>query len=156
MRAVGKQRYENNSYGAERARGHFEQRLVTRRKEGVVETGWTWRWPSLNAEPFAFPEVVVGWKPWIGGTSTDPEFPLCIDRARRLLLHYDADTVAFGSYNLSSDLWLLDTAPSAMKANPHLIVSEVMVILDHRPGAPPPGVLLGRVTIDGEPYELWP
>ncbi len=154
-RDAGGHRYENNSFGAARARGHFEQRLVTRRREARAQTGWTWRWPGLDAEAFAFPEVVAGWKPWHGGTPTDPVFPLRIERARRLLLHYDTEIFALGSYNLAADLWLIDAATATFAANPHLIATEVMVILDHSRGARPPGTLRERVTIDGGAYELW-
>lgn len=154
-RSIGTLRYENNSYRADRARGSFEQRLVTRRRAGRNELGWTWRWPGLDPEAFAFPEVVTGWKPWHGGLSTDPAFPLRIGGVRRLSLGYAAETFALGSYSLAADLWLMDAAPATLAADPNTIASEVMIVLDQSRGAEPHGKLVGHTTLEGEPYELW-
>ena len=154
-RLVGMHRYENNTYRADRARGSFAQRLVTRRRAGRTELGWTWRWPGLDPEAFAFPEVVLGWKPWNGGPSTDPAFPLRIDQVRRLSLDYATETFALGSYNLAADLWLMDAAPASLAANPHAIASEVMIVVDQSRGTEPHGMLIGHTTLEGEPYELW-
>lgn len=154
-RLVGTHRYENNSYRADRARGSFEQRLVTRRQAGRTQLGWTWRWPGLDPEAFAFPEVVAGWKPWHGGPSTDPAFPLRIDRVRRLSLAYATETFALGSHSLAVDLWLMDAMPATFAPDPQTIAGEVMIIVDHSRGAHPHGRLLGCTTLEGEPYELW-
>lgn len=154
-RHVGALRYENNCYGSGDARGHYAQRLVTRRRDGRTEVGWRWRWPGLHPTGYAFPEVVAGWKPWRGEPPTDRAFPLRLDRLRKLELDYGVDTVAHGSHSLAADLWLtarrhVSTAPDA-----DAITTELMVMFDHSRGLRPQGSRLGRVSHDGLIYELW-
>jgi RNA polymerase sigma factor (sigma-70 family) len=154
-RDIGPHRYENNSWGADRAAGRFEQRLVTRERDGRQEAGWTWRWPGLGDIAFAFPEVVAGWKPWGGGVPTDPRFPFRIEASPRSLLHYAVETFAHGRYNLAVDLWLTNSPGWSPQQNPGAIVAEVLVLLDYSAGARPPGKREGAVTVDGQQYDVF-
>src|SRR5262249_7738201 len=99
-------RYNNNQWGRDKAHGTFEQCLLWREVGGVSETGWTWNWPGFDPTVFAYPEIIVGWKPWDGGASTDPRFPMRVENVHRLVLDYKVEMQATGSYNLAPEIWL--------------------------------------------------
>jgi RNA polymerase sigma factor (sigma-70 family) len=153
-RAQGDRRYESNPWGMTKARGWFDQRLVERTRDGRVEIGWTWRWPGFDPSSYAYPEVVIGWKPWLGGKPTDRRFPLRIGEIRRLELGYRVSTRAFGSYNLAVSTWIME-GETSLAANPMAIRSEVMFWLDASPGARPLGRLVDVQSFDGERFELF-
>src|SRR5664279_297718 len=115
-------RYENNQWGSGKAHGVFEQCLLERDGPGGgTERGWSWLWPGQDPSVFAYPEIVFGWKPWTGGRSSDPRFPLKISAMQHLVIRYDVETNATGSYNLAPEVWLIRNRSSAGAQNPALI-----------------------------------
>jgi hypothetical protein len=154
MRNDGRYRYENNVWGSKKAQGKFKQCLLTRERDGKTEVGWSWDWPGFDASVFAYPEVVVGWKPWSGGATTDSHFPLRVSDVRTLTLEYEVETEVTGSYDLAPEIWLTD-AGASLKPNPQSITTEVMFWMDHTEGARPAGQLVDEPTLDHVKYELW-
>jgi hypothetical protein len=151
MRTEGRARYENNIWGSKKAKGKFRQCLLTRQRNGKQEVGWTWSWPGFDPSVFAYPEVVVGLKPWSGGASTDARFPIKVSEVGALSLEYEVETSATGSYNLAPEIWLTDSP----RPNPKNITSEVMFWMDYAEGARPAGNVIDHVQLDGITYELW-
>jgi Glycosyl hydrolase family 12 len=153
-RSDGRYRYENNVWGADKVKGKFQQCLLTREQDGRTLVGWTWSFPGFDPSVFAYPEVIVGWKPWSGGASTDARFPMRVSEVGELSLDYEVETSATGSYNLAPEIWLTDS-PASQQANAKSIVTEVMFWMDYAEGARPAGKIIETVTLNGVPYELW-
>jgi len=151
----GARRFENNHWGVGKVVGRFEQRLLQRRRRGRDQMGWSWRWPGLDRIGFAYPEVLVGWKPWAGGEPTDGRFPMGMNQAHGLSIGYEVETQATGSYNLAAMAWLIDGGQWSRAAGSETISTEVMFWLDHSPGARPPGRLVDVATVGADTYELW-
>ncbi|MES1179299.1 MAG: hypothetical protein ABUL62_33595 [Myxococcales bacterium] len=154
VRRDGRVRYENNQWGGSKAQGPHEQCLLTREQNGQIQVGWTWNWPGFDPSVFAYPEVVVGWKPWSGGASTDVHFPIRVADVEQLALSYQVETTVTGSYDLAPEIWLTDANASA-HANPKSITTEVMFWMDYTEGARPAGKVVDTVTLNGIDYELW-
>jgi hypothetical protein len=151
----GPNRYENNQWGSKKAKGRAEQCLLTREVGGDTELGWTWNWPGFDASVFAYPEITFGWKPWSGGKSTDPRFPMKVSALPRLALNYEVETVADGSYDLAPEVWLTNAPGGGAKPDPQSITTEVMFWMDYAAGARPAGEVIETPTLDGVQYELW-
>lgn len=151
----GSRRFENNHWGAGKADGRFEQRLLQRRRAGRDQTGWSWRWPGLDRTGFAYPEVLIGWKPWAGGESTDRRFPMDMDQAHKLSIAYEVETRATGTYSLAAMVWLVDRGSWSHHACGDAISTEVVFLVDHSSGVRPPGCLVDVAMVGGEAYELW-
>jgi hypothetical protein len=154
-RLVGAYRYENNQWGRDKARGGSEQCLLEREQGGRTEYGWSWHWPGEAPSVYAYPEIIWGWKPWTGGSSTDARFPRRVSDVQHLALHYAVETDAVGSYNLAPEVWLTRRKDGSGKPNPELITTEIMFWLDYAGISQPAGQIIDQPTIDGVRYELW-
>lgn len=154
-RLVGAQRFLMNPWGQSKTQSRFEQRFVERRHDGRRQHGWYWYWPGLDRTVFAYPEVLIGWKPWSGGATTDTRLPIQVADAQALVVDYAVETRATGSYNLAISTWLSDVHAASSLARPELITTEIMVWPDYSPGATPPGRFMGEAALAGSPYELW-
>lgn len=154
-RVVGSQRFTTNAWGQDKTRGQFEHNLVTRKQAGQVQLGWHWYWPGFDRSSFAYPEVLIGWKPWEGGVSTDPRLPIQVQKAKGLLAHYRVEVRATGSYNLAFCSWLCGSGRWTVEPNKESIVAELMVWPDYTPGLTPPGRFVSSVTLEGQHYEIW-
>ncbi|HEY4156987.1 MAG TPA: sigma-70 family RNA polymerase sigma factor [Polyangiaceae bacterium] len=106
LREIGNRRFATNAWGSDKSVGRFDQRLIERRRSGRLELGWYWRWPGFEPTVFAYPEVVIGWKPWTGGEPTDARFPVRIADALGLEVEYAVETRGTGSHNLALSTWL--------------------------------------------------
>lgn len=154
-RTEGNQRFETNAWGHDKQQRRFDQRLVERRRNGGLQLGWFWRWPGFEPTVYAYPEVLIGWKPWCGGAPTDPRLPVRVSDALKLRVDYAVETYATGSYNLAVSAWISNRPGWSMAADPNVIATEIMVWPHYTPGATPLGTLIGTVKLEGEPYELW-
>ncbi len=151
----GPYKYENNQWGSDKSAGGFEQCLLTRQVAGRTEHGWTWYWPGFDPSVFAYPQIMFGWKPWSGGTPTDPRFPMRVKDVQHVVLQYAVETTASGSYNLAPEIWLIDKGEWSSSPNPGLITTEVMFWMDYQGKAQPAGSIVDRPTLGGVQYELW-
>lgn len=151
----GPYRYENNQWGADKERGQYEQCLLERTARDRKQRGWTWNWPGSDSSVFAYPEIIFGWKPWTGGTSSDPRFPLKLAQMGEIAIRYDVETEASGSYNLAPEVWLISRRSSAGRADPSLITSEIMFWVEAAGIAQPAGTVVERPVVNGVTYELW-
>ncbi|HET9932825.1 MAG TPA: hypothetical protein VFQ35_19110 [Polyangiaceae bacterium] len=151
----GPYRYTNNVWGKDKAKGPFEQCLLSRTVEGRVERGWTWSWPGFDPSVFSYPEIEFGWKPWNGGKSTDARFPMRVSDATQFRLNYEIETSVSGNFDFAPEVWLLKERPSTESANPKLITTEIMFWLDYGGGARPAGRAIQKFALDGADYELW-
>jgi hypothetical protein len=152
---VGPYRYTNDQWGSKKATFAFEQCLLERRAAAGSERGWTWNWPGLDDTVFAYPSITIGWKPWVGGESTDARFPMRVGDVRRLDLTYDVETEARGAYNLAPEIWLIRSLPASTQANPGLITNELMFWMEYNGEAVPGSSVIDNPMLGGARYELW-
>lgn len=153
---VGPYIYENNMWGANKARGFTPQQCLQRReRDGKTELGWRWNWPGFDPSVFGYPQIIWGWKPWSGGPPTDARFPRKLADLRALSIRYEVETEARGSYNLAPEVWLTRSGAWSQAPNPRLITAEVMFWVDAKESSRPAGRVVDRFTLDGAAWELW-
>src|SRR5688572_18033065 len=150
----GPYKYENNTWGSDKAKGAWEQCLLERSVAGKKEYGWTWNFPGFDPSVFSYPEIIFGWKPWSGGPSSDARFPMKVKDVKTLVMHYEVETDASGNYNLAPEVWLTRTR-GAGEPNPKILSAEIMFWVETAGGARPAGSVIDRPTIAGTTYELW-
>lgn len=148
-------RLSNNVWNKQAA-GSFNstQCLEQRVAGGSLEYGWSWNWPANSNTIFAYPEIIVGAKPWEPGPGNDARFPRQVSATNRLLVSYDAEVTTTGVYNLAASIWLINT-PSV--ANPPVtsnVVTEMM-IWTRSTTFNPGGSYRANVVIDGVEWEVW-
>jgi hypothetical protein len=153
---IGAYKYENNMWGADKARGFTpEQCLLTRTVNGSKQVGWTWYWPGMDRSVFAYPQIMWGWKPWSGGKPSDARFPARVGDLKSLTMDFEVQTDAQGTYNLAPEIWLTSSGAWSEAPNPKLITTEIMFWMDYQQGATPAGSIVDRPVINGVAYELW-
>jgi hypothetical protein len=103
-----------------------------------------WSWPGFNEQIWAYPEVIVGYKPW---DPHDPtyDFATRVDAVRELEAHFDLSIAGdTGKFNVALELWLTGKPGGGPKS----ITTEVMVWL-HNGSLTPAGKKVGRYEGDG-------
>jgi len=122
-----------------------------------VAHGWEWQWPAKHGL-YAYPELVIGAKPWDAGPGNDARFPRRISDTPRLLLRYDAHTTGDGERNLAASLWFIKTPAVAAPPVETDIAAELMIWSDHTPAmlsADGPVKLQGEVAIGARTWQVW-
>ena len=145
--------YQNNMWAGGKAKGPFEQCVVSRKIAGKTQLGWTWSWPGYEPLGFGYPEIIFGWKPW-STQSTAPVLPLQIAKVRALTVRYAVVTERTGKVALSLSIFVTASGESST-ANPLSIVDELVLWLDYPEGATPVGTRAAVFEVAGTSYELW-
>ena len=141
--------YQNNVWGKGDI-ADYEQCLLTRSVDGVVEYGWRWQWPKGTGHVKAYPQVIYGHKPW-NAASTASVLPARIESIRELSIAYAVEMSAQGTYNLAYDIWLTSSNPPI----PDTITHEVMIWMARTFEAQPRQYLAGQVVVDDIAYDLY-
>jgi hypothetical protein len=148
-------RFTNNVWNKQAAgQAPYRQCIRSRKAAAGQEFGWSWEWPARGTAFVSFPAVVMGWKPWNGGTSTRPELPVRADEIRVMRLSYTIQTSARGRHNLAAAIWLTRTGKTQRDANPTDISADINIWTDGFE-MNPTGKQLGNVTIGGTAFEVW-
>jgi len=130
------------------------QCIMTRGPATARQYGWWWSWPIRGNTVFAYPEMVIGWKPWSGGTSTHPRLPLRVAAINSFKWSYELETAAIGKYNLATSLCLTRTGVTGALPNPADISTEIMIWTDGYDFAPP-GAKQADSVIGDITFEIW-
>lgn len=102
-----------------------------------------WNWPGFKDAIWAYPEVIVGYKPWDPHDGT-LALTTRVDRVRELEAHFDLAIAGnTGKFNVAIEFWLTGKPGGGPKA----ITTEVMVWL-HNGGLTPAGKKVGRYEDD--------
>ncbi len=153
----GQYKYENNVWGAT-PRYPYQQCLMTRDKNGQTQYGWTWHWQGKAPTwVFAYPEIIVGWKPWGESTPTTKEYPVTIDEIESLNIDYKVQIEASGDYNLAPEVWIMREKPTEfpMRRPQELITTEIMFWMDRTNDIRPAGQKVDQFSFGGLEYDLW-
>ena len=109
----------NNTWGAGNIR-NYKQCIFFSGEP--VRFGWAWRWPyGSGAGVKAYPEVLIGRKPW-SSRSTTENLPARVTDCDADI-SYDFTLAAEGLYNTSFDVYLTDTD----NPSPSSITHELMI-----------------------------
>jgi Glycosyl hydrolase family 12 len=148
----------NNAWNASAA-GTFAwtQCVKQRSSGGTRQFGWQWSWPPLGTQIHAYPEVVLGAKPWDAGPSTDSRLPRRVSALQRMPVSFEVDSTGTGDRNLAVSLWF--TANGTAPAVPDIasISAEIMIWTDYTPvmlyddGST---VKVGQVTVNGRVFDV--
>lgn len=151
---VKEQLYCDEQWGRARCLGGYDQCLLSRSNDGQTQLGWTWNWSGFAQKGYALPEIVMGWKPWLGGRPTDPRFPIALSAIRHLHVDFDVALCAQGTYNLMLNLWFIHALPRDLHAAHELISAELMLDLDYSEDVPRQQ-FVESFELDGVAHELW-
>lgn len=132
----------------------FRQCILMRDAHGGAQYGWSWDAPPAGATLISFPQIVLGWKPWTGGTSSHPELPIRVSDLAQLRLAYAAETRATGKYSLAATLWMTRTGAIGAAPNPMDIATDIAIWTDGF-AFDPFGAQVGHASIDGIDFEVW-
>jgi hypothetical protein len=148
-------RLSNNVWNKQAA-GSFKptQCLEQRVAGSSLEYGWSWNWPANSNAIFAYPEIIVGAKPWEPGPGNDARFPRQVSATNRLLVSYDAEVSTTGVHNLAASIWLINTPSVANPPVTRNVVTEMM-IWTRSTTFNPGGSYRANVVIDGVEWEVW-
>jgi Ca2+-binding RTX toxin-like protein len=103
-----------------------------------------WSWPGFKPSIYAYPEVILGYKPWDPGKGT-LEFSAKVDALKRLEATFDLGIAGeTGKFNVALELWLTDTRGGG----PGEINTEVMIWL-HNGDLTPAGREKAAFATDG-------
>lgn len=148
-------RIANNAWNRPAAGEYpFEQCILVRDASGGAEYGWSWDAPPAGDTLVSFPQVVLGWKPWNGGTSSHSGLPVRIADLASLRLTYTLETRATGKYNQATTLWVTRTGAVGEAPDPADIAADVMIWSDGF-AFDPFGMRVGHVNIDGADFDIW-
>jgi hypothetical protein len=56
--AQGPYQYQSNMWASDKAKGPFEQCVLSRQLDGKTQLGWTWAWPGFERLGFGYPELI--------------------------------------------------------------------------------------------------
>lgn len=148
-------RFTSNVWNKQAAGGaQVRQCIVARGPMDAREYGWSWDWPSNSGTVFAYPETVIGWKPWNGGGSTHARLPIRIRDVGTFVWSYEVETVSNGKQNLATSMWLTRSGATGIDPNPTDISTELMVWTDGFDFLPA-GTRIATVAVDGIEFEVW-
>ncbi|MFW6366514.1 MAG: GH12 family glycosyl hydrolase domain-containing protein [Spirochaetota bacterium] len=108
---------------------------------------WNWEWPESDTL-VSFPEIVVGYKPWDDPPARS-DYPVSVG-SFDATAYFDADIHAQGNYNVSFDIWCVDSDRPVVSSITH----EVMIWLENS-SLVPFGEKTATVSLGQVEYELW-
>lgn len=158
--AVGSnQRLLNNTWNRAAA-GSFAWSQCLRRRTvaGSVQVGWQWTWPTTTTRVLAYPELIMGAKPWDAGAGNDSRFPRRISATTSMPVSLTVERSITGDHNLAISLWLTRDAATPTPADPTRIVTEVMVWADYTAAMMTNDgrtTRLGEITTAGRTFDIW-
>lgn len=109
---------------------------------------FTWELPDVHSEVIAYPEVVVGQKPWDGAATSPAVTPL---NSAEIDLSYAYSIDATGTYSASLSTWVLDQ-PESSQEN---ITAEIMIWVENSGQVPGGELIASGVSLDGGTWDLW-
>ena len=127
----------------------YTQSITFNTNDPTQNVKMTWDWPDDLGTVVAYPEIIVGFKPW-GQTGTDT-LVTRLDLLQKL--HVDVDYGIRGdraSFNVAFDLWLSDKPT----AGPNQITTELM-IWTHDGDLTPAGKQVGNYRDGDFRAEIW-
>ncbi len=126
---------------------------------GPTQHGWRWSWPLSGGALYAYPELVVGAKPWETGPGNDSRFPIQLSQVNTLNLNFSVETQATGSRNLAASIWMISTPQVAAPPVFSDIKAEVMIWTDYTDDmVADPGTTTKRgefTDASGLQWEVW-
>jgi len=148
-------RYANNVWNKQAAGSYpYVQCIRQRGPLATKELGWRWNWPSNSDTVFGYPEVVIGWKPWNGGKTTNEHLPIKVNAVTKFDFSFDVETATNGKHNLATSMWLTSNGLTYNNPTPTYITTEFMIWTDGF-DFQPAGSMLGQTVINGITFEVW-
>ncbi|MGD0836052.1 MAG: hypothetical protein ABSB49_05345 [Polyangia bacterium] len=117
----GRYRLFNNAWNKGATSGRYRQKIFVSDDRGQPVFGWVWKWRDSSGVA-TYPEVQAGVSPWNGEAAPDSGFPF-LAGSKKLVVDYDIDLQASGSYNLAFEFWAVSGEPVSKETITH----EVMI-----------------------------
>ena len=147
-------RLSNNVWGKDLAGSFpYKQCLEQRTVDEIPQYGWSWSWPEQTQFVYAFPEIIVGSKPWEAGSSgNDERFPTQVSSTPHLFIDFDIEIQSQGNFNLIQEMWIIDTPTVSDPPDFHAIQAELIIWTEHTGWGPQ---CCEIVNIDGNEWWFW-
>ena len=119
--------------------------------------GWSWIWPTnINKVIFAYPQIKRGTSPWDPQPDVKSEFPLDSATLRSLVIEHELLIQGDAEHNVATSLWLTNTDNIGDKANPSIIIAELMIWTYETPKhMNPAGRNTGTIEVNDQTWEVW-
>lgn len=119
--------------------------------------GWSWAWPTnINNVIFAYPQIKRGISPWDPQPDLKTEFPLDSTHLRSLIIEHELIIQGHTEHNVATSLWLTNSNNIGDKANPSIIVAELMIWSYETPNhMNPAGTHTANIDIENQTWEVW-
>ena len=142
-------RVVNNVWNKGACTGSHAQRVFLEDIAGTQAFGWQWDWRNGGYNVCAYPEVILGDKPWDASSGISTAFPVRAGTAD-ITADFDLSVRARGTYNMAFSLWCVSSLPAGIDTISH----EIMIWnLNH--GMTPAGVKFATVTLGGIAYDVY-
>jgi len=159
LNTAGGRRLVNNTWNQAAAGSRAWSQCLQQRGSGsTLQLGWTWRWPDDGTQVFAYPEIVIGAKPWDAGPGNDARFPRRVADTHHLAVSYDVQTTRSGNSNLALSIWLIRTPQVAAVPVIDDITTEIMVWTDYSAAMVSNDGSTqkrGEISVGGRVWEVW-
>lgn len=143
---------ENNCWNAGAlAPGTWSQSVYRYDGGGRSLSGWRWSYPDTASGVNAYPEIIFGWKPWFGA-STTTALPLQVSAVKGLKARYAATLQLDrpGAYDLAFDNWICSAAvPSPSNLKFEFMIWEDFAVMG------PFGAYVETVTTSNGVYDFY-
>jgi len=150
---------QNNVWNEEAA-GEFPwiQCIAERLDNNETQYGWFWSWPFQKSTTiFSKPQITTGQSPWANHLQPSPGYPLPIASLKNLTIHYDMDIRSKGDLNITTTLWVTNSATIPAQAEIDSIVAEVVIWTYATDNfyERPSGTKIGEFAGPGQQWEVW-
>jgi hypothetical protein len=143
----GRYRVLNNVWNKGATSGRYRQKIFVNDDHGKPVFGWVWKWHDSSGVA-TYPEVQMGVSPWNGEVSPDSGFPFQAG-TKKLVVSYDIDLLASGSYNLAFEFWVVSGKPVSKEVITHEVM--IWVACDNLGAA---GSEVAQATIGGNTFSV--
>lgn len=149
----------NNTWNASAAGTFAWSQCLKQRTQGSArDVGWSWSWPPNGTQIHAYPEVVLGAKPWDAGPGTDARFPRRVSALQRMPVSFEVETTATGDRNLAVSLWFTRNGSAPTVPDWASITTEIMIWTDYTAAMLADDgrtAKIGAITVGGRVFDLY-
>jgi len=139
----------NNVWNKSAATGSYIQRVFTETLNGKTAVGWQWNWTNSSYSVVAYPEIVIGDKPWDTAAGISTPFPVAAGSAD-IVADFKTNITATGVYNMAFSIWGFTNTSDPRNSITH----EIMIwVLNN--GLSPAGTKQYTTTIDGVEFDVY-
>lgn len=117
--------------------------------------GWEWRYPGCEESVYAFPEVIIGAKPWSRVKDVGSILKYKVNGYKSLVATFDTITWdTRGSFNLMLSGWTTRIKRTSGNPIPNQVSAEISFVLYKQNLGGATGKRVGSLKLDGVQWKV--